>query len=1268
MGGRVNLQDYIIYLPLFLLATLSELNAGASSTPKNLVNLYTHPLNNSSNLTSINHFQNEYQYRQSNNKPFNVDRHRPQHGTSQQDSILEHPTQADGMSSGQNDYFYLDNRGTTNVPDCKGRLKLNDMRGFITDGPGYYHTNLQCIWLIDAGRNNATIRIQIHQFNTECNYDYLYIFDGDSIYSPLIAALSGDIKDFSPAFTNTKLENMISSKTNLTTVDLDGVALYPPTSNPRPLEIKTTSGKAFIYFHSDTAQTMPGFYMTYSIDSCPLDCSHRGECDYTTLECKCHPGYFGDGCQYLFCPNNCTSPEHGICEQEKFCSCKEGYRGLDCSLTTTQQIWKNAINPDVDVSPRAFHKATVVNGIMWIIGGKTSSLSNNNMGMFRKKTSSIILGFDITDGRWTSFILEGTTGVDHLAELSGHSIAISGDKIYIYGGMAMNNSILNSLTVFDSRARTLTSLSHSKRSKTTDEEFSLPLAVVGHSAVIVDDCMYIFLGYNPLYGYINMVQKYNLTNGSWSLTKRRGSSIVGCIGHTSTYDPVDKLVYVFGGHHTRQLNGLYSFEPKTEIWTVLEAGPSPRYYHSSIIIDRQLIVLGGNSYNTSHQSDQCFQQMYLTYDLGCTRNPYAPTVADQSLKQSTCRKKCWQSIAAPEQGILKRHGHTVINHNNQLILFGGFNGLLMNDIRTMTINPCQDFKNESECLKTKLGLVCRWYLNSCISIGESSLPETIGDVESSKRTCGETKPLQQLCESRETCTDCLNTNIGCVWCGSMSQCQYSKCKPSKLGFSKEPLTDPSSCYRDEHISSSSVAINFGMNPMDSPIGHDSDDELECKRIENCYLCNSKPHCSWHNEGCSYTSPNIISSPITSLPSSSPSENQAIDIASRDRVLYSNNTSSRALQRFDPFNRSLLAALTTSLFNSSPYHSCDLPCYMRRTCGDCTTTKCIWCSTSEQCMDSSAYFAYHAMGQCMHYVAHMVKCPVASCADIETCDKCLTNPKCGWLNDISNTGKGRCIEGTSLGPSFNSSMTPTDSTDTSAIVTLPNWYYTSCPACQCNGHSYCKTNSSVCIQPCQDNTEGSRCDRCIAGYYGDPVNGGSCWPCRCNGHAQTCHSETGRCFCSTKGMIGHNCNRCDDQNHYIGDPTGSGNDTCYYNLTTDFQYTFNMSKPEDHHYSDINFINVPLRRDSDVDFTIACSRLALVNITYGLNYRNRKPVHTNLECGSFRLRFPHDRHLQTDSNHSFYVHVYRFQTPFILQIAFTQHRTLYLPQFFFTFSR
>ncbi|XP_066904307.1 attractin-like protein 1 isoform X2 [Halyomorpha halys] len=70
---------------------------------------------------------------------------------------------------------------------CTGKVKLSATSGYIYDGLGNYSIDVKCSWLIDGSAvPNASIRLHIDEFATECGWDYLYIYDGDSVHSPLL--------------------------------------------------------------------------------------------------------------------------------------------------------------------------------------------------------------------------------------------------------------------------------------------------------------------------------------------------------------------------------------------------------------------------------------------------------------------------------------------------------------------------------------------------------------------------------------------------------------------------------------------------------------------------------------------------------------------------------------------------------------------------------------------------------------------------------------------------------------------------------------------------------------------------------------------------------------------------------------------------------------------------------------------------------------------------------------------------------------------------
>jgi hypothetical protein len=64
---------------------------------------------------------------------------------------------------------------------------LSSDTGFVTDGWGNYTEDNTCAWLIHTGRTDSVVRLSFREFQTECGWDNLYIYDGDSAFDPLIA-------------------------------------------------------------------------------------------------------------------------------------------------------------------------------------------------------------------------------------------------------------------------------------------------------------------------------------------------------------------------------------------------------------------------------------------------------------------------------------------------------------------------------------------------------------------------------------------------------------------------------------------------------------------------------------------------------------------------------------------------------------------------------------------------------------------------------------------------------------------------------------------------------------------------------------------------------------------------------------------------------------------------------------------------------------------------------------------------------------------------
>ncbi|KAJ8939067.1 hypothetical protein NQ318_008670, partial [Aromia moschata] len=1028
--------------------------------------------------------------------------------------------------------------------------RLSAATGTIHDGLGNYSLTSKCSWLIDAP--NSTITLHIEEFATECGWDHLYVFDGDSVESPLLAVLSG--------------------------------LMYKDTYSIRRIpEVVAHSGSALVHFFSDDAYNMSGFNLTYRINACPstvseVDCSGNGVC--IEGACTCNGGWSGVACHLESCPNNCgAAEERGICEPEKGCSCFGNYKGDDCSQIGSNGYWEAIVVQGFTPPGSASHGAAVWRDSMYIIAGESY-----NRG-------SLLYVYDFNGNVWETPHVQRGPSMRY-----GHSTVIYGDKIFIYGGVVGNRGPTSELWAFDISAKTWENVTVKVAPCNGSYLMCGPLKSAGHTATVVinninkkADRMVVIFGHSPYLGYLNTVQEYYFGTREWYIINTKGYPVKGGYGHTASWDPLTGKIYVYGGILSESESAqfisknLYSYEPNERIWTLLADAPSARFLHTATFISEGLLlVFGGNTHNdTSHSfGAKCYNSELLAYDVLCDN---------------------WSILTVPKSihADLARYGHSAVVFEGSLYIYGGFDGQMLSDILKYTPGNCK-FANETSCLSIESGMKCIWEskTSSCSLVSRVSKDLVLKEEETHLNSCpklNRTTATQtsiqksKKCEDMDNCLSCVQTTSECVWCSN--SCVFNTKCPRPNANNLTPISKLNYC------------------PMDpTPI---------CKQLHTCKACTSQPFCWWRFEHAK-----CVPHPLNS------------------------NYSAEAVEPIQ----------------------CQTVCSDYNSCLNCTQEECIWCQNEGRCVDKNAYTSSFPYGQCREWTTVGAKCRTrdsnenSQCSFYKTCSKCRDDPACGWCDDGSRTGLGSCMPGGYAGPTLHTQSLP------STTCPSERWHFTTCPLCQCNGHANCVENTSNCMT-CNNLTTGSHCEYCMRGYFGNPVNGGKCTQCHCNKQADDCHRETGKCYCTTKGIIGDQCEKCDTTNHYHSDPN---NKSCYYDLTIDYQFTFNLSKKEDRHYTQINFRNSPIKSDIDADFLITCSVLAKMNITVRKSSgMEETPIHTNFNCTTFRWRFSKsDYNFGVEDNvtlTTFYVYVFDFQPPLWIQISFSQYPKLNLQQFFITFS-
>lgn len=850
---------------------------------------------------------------------------------------------------------------------------------------------------------------------------------------------------------------------------------------------------------------------------------------------------------------------------------------------------------------------------------------------------------DETTGFWTTILPSGQVPIGS----ASHGAAVWGDTLHIISGESYGRGEL--LYTYDFNGNIWETV-HTAGSN------SPPESRYGASTVIYGDKIYIYGGVIGKQGVSNELWAFDVSAKTWeNITVKyeqcnMSSAMCGPLkssGHTATlvpgYDPSTNteyqyMVVIFG--HSPQfdyLNTVQEYAFSTRTWRVIETRGYPvkgGFGHSADYdpLTQKIYVYGGII--SESESNQIISNNLLSYD---------PNTRIWSLLTAASSGRFLHTANFISDGLMMVFGGNT--HNDTSHSFGAkcySKELMMYDVLCDSWHN-QEIPDDLRSDISRFGHSAVKFLDSLYIYGGFD-GQMLSDLL--KYTPGS-------CDIHQKAEYCLNARPGlkCVWDIKESKCVrigqvsldvirardqdvYLFCpKESRLIMTQQLLLDGTRCS-EMHDCHSCVSTSFGCTycntgtcskekcrelnldgisipgiPISSIDKCRQEDAigLQCSQLHDCRACHSNSPCHWDFE---------------------------LNKCKIGRIAENNQTYEE----------------------QSP---CPTPCAELNSCMNCTSEECIWCQNEERCVDKNAYTVSFPYGQCREWTTITSKCRTtlsggkSQCEYFKTCSQCRDDPACGWCDDGSNTGLGTCMPGGDSG-SQDESMCPSHS-----------WYFTQCPSCQCNGHSTCP-DSKTCIMPCNNLTTGANCERCRDGYWGNPVNGGKCHKCECNEKAELCHPETAKCFCSTKGLAGDHCEKCDATNHYHGDPSVGG--SCYYDLTIDYQFTFNLSKKEDRHFTQINFRNTPVKSDIDADYSILCSVAAKMNITIRTGNDAERILFSNLNCSQFRYRFSkNDHHFGLENNTTFYVYVYDFKPPLWIQIAFSQYPKLNLQQFFITFS-
>eukprot|EP00127_Corallochytrium_limacisporum_P003797 Clim_evm11s153 gene=Clim_evmTU11s153 len=239
-----------------------------------------------------------------------------------------------------------------------------------------------------------------------------------------------------------------------------------------------------------------------------------------------------------------------------------------------------------------------------------------------------------------------------VTERSGHSAVSNGHYLYIYGGYD-NGVCYSDLWRLDLLYWEW------ERLETTGD---LPGELTSHSAVLVENKMYLFGGSGHRFGLSNSSKLYVLDVDTleWTLLSKGNGRVLPAprYGQSLTFSLRRNSLYVYGGTSGHKFfDEVCKFDLDTREWTqlIVPWAPKGRYCHRVVHMKDKFIVVGGG-----RPDPYCDRSAFL--------DVYAFNYEAEEWSEWSCQADSVHGYPAP------RRCHSVDIYGDKIFMFGGTDG------------------------------------------------------------------------------------------------------------------------------------------------------------------------------------------------------------------------------------------------------------------------------------------------------------------------------------------------------------------------------------------------------------------------------------------------------------------------------------------------------------------------------------------------------------------------------------------------------------------